>query len=191
MDSPDRARDGGSTILVRDASPDIRAACPDREGCVPGRSSWPSGEMPTVHAGRSGAEAAKRRRGGYSGAPVGPVVRATRSTLPGKTHDRDHLPRRPRPPARSAGGALPRERLVFCREGRGAPRGDARLALRGHGLGGGPAGRAGQYALRRAPSRLLPPPAGAPRLPPPWDRRGDPAPAATPVRGPPHAHPGR
>src|SRR5262245_51759470 len=71
--------------LVRDSSPDIRAACPDREGCVPGRSSWPSGEMPAVHAGRSGAEAAKRRRGGYPGAPVGPVVRAMQSTLPGKT----------------------------------------------------------------------------------------------------------
>src|SRR5262249_45299765 len=37
----------------------------------------------------------------------------------------------------------------------------------------------------------LPPPAGAPRLPPAWDRRGDPAAAMTPVRGPPHAHPGR
>src|SRR5262245_34574897 len=32
------------------------------------------------------AEAAKRRHGGYSGALVGPAVRATRSTLPGKTH---------------------------------------------------------------------------------------------------------
>ena len=82
--------------------------------------SRPSGEMPTYTPGGPGG-GCETRHGGYSGGPVGPVVRATRST-PGKAHDRDHLPRRPRPPARPAGGVLPRERLVLGREGRGALR---------------------------------------------------------------------